>query len=169
MCENYCRMQLLYQLRQRKLMENNQQINIYYRIKKRVQNSKIQEQELSFSESIEKESIFPFIIRKSPQEHKDQIQSINTGNNRSVPQNKVKLNAKPINNNRSISVSRRISPFYDKNLIYDQINTKLDKEKKTIVVFSQRENPLKNDYIYRFCKRDSQSSQSRRSNYNAYF
>lgn len=41
-----------------------------------------------------------------------------------------------MNNNRSISVSRRISPFYDKSIIYDQFNTKLDKEKKTIVVFS---------------------------------
>ncbi|CAD8154041.1 unnamed protein product [Paramecium octaurelia] len=169
MCENYCRMQLLYQLRQRKLMENNQQINIYDRIKKRASNQKNYEQELSFSESLEKESIFPIIIRKSPQEYKEQIQSINTGNNRSVPQNKIKLNSKLTNNNRSISVNRKVSPFYDKSVNYEQFSTKLDKEKKTIVVFSQRENPLKNDYIYRFCKRDSFSSQSGRSNYNIYF
>ncbi|CAD8071353.1 unnamed protein product [Paramecium sonneborni] len=169
MCENYCRMQLLYQLRQRKIMENNQQINIYDRIKKKVQNQKLQDQELSQNESTDKETIFPFIIRKSPQEYKEFIQSINTGKNRLIPQNKTIFNAKLINDNRSRSVSRKITPFYQKNIVYDQINTRLDKEKKTIVVFSQRQNPLKNDYIYRFCKRDSFSSQSGRSYQNNYF
>ncbi|CAD8157719.1 unnamed protein product [Paramecium pentaurelia] len=164
MCENYCRMQLLYQLRKKKIMENNQYNNIYDRINKNVQNQRIYDQELSNSESTDKESIFPFIIRKQLLE---QIQTINNDKNRRVVQNKAKINARITNNTRSISVCRKIEPNDQKKMIYDHLNTKLDKEKKTIIIFSQRYNPLKNDYIYRYCKQDSYLSQS--NNYNNQF